>query len=221
MKPRSNSITDLYPLLIPGLKLSAVIEFGPNDTLSFATHIIGHKSEHYIVIDMPTKAKEALLMRKIDNTSIIIRGICHTKLGHVIAFKTRILSKISRPVHAIFLRQPKHFISKPTRTHERFSFDIPAVITEETKTYQGHLVDISVSGCALFLAGENELTLSSVIEVQSEVTELLDKNIKYTIANIQKQKEGHKIGIRFSAPIEMNDSIKNKILELAVLSNAL
>ncbi|MGF1696506.1 flagellar brake protein [Vibrio kyushuensis] len=221
MTPNSNPIADLYPLLVPGLKFSASIEFGPNDSFSFPTHIIGHKADGYIIIDLPTKAKEALLMRKTDNVTIIVRGICNTKLGHVIAFKSRIISKISRPVSIMFLRLPKHFISKPARTHERFSFDIPATITEKTKTYHAHLIDISISGCALFIVGENELTLSSVIDVKSEVTELIKESIKYNIANIQKQKDGHKIGIRFNHSIEMGEEIKNKVLELAVQSSSL
>ncbi|MCK6263874.1 flagellar brake protein [Vibrio sp. ZSDE26] len=208
-------------MLVPGLKFSASIEFGPRDSFSFPTHIIGFKTDHYIIIDIPSKAREALLMRKTDNVSIIIRGICNTKLGHVIAFKTRILNKISRPASLMFLRIPKHFISKPARTDERFSFDIPATICEGTKTYHAHLIDISISGCALFVAGENELTLSSVIEVESDVTNLIKQTIKYTIANIQKHKDGHKIGVHFNQKIEMDDNIKRKVLELAVNSDSL
>ncbi|WP_295891288.1 PilZ domain-containing protein [uncultured Vibrio sp.] len=221
MKPTSNAIDNLYPLLVPGLKLSAEIVFGPNDSYTFPTHLIGHKAEHYIIIDLQIKAKEALLMRKTDNVSIIVRGICNTKLGHVIAFKTRIISKVSRPVSVLFLKAPQHFISKPARTHERFSFDIPATIVEGTKTYDAHLIDISVSGCALFIAGENELQASSVIDVQSEVTALLNEGVKYNIANINKLKDGHKIGIKFNNNIEMSDEIKHKVLELAVQSSSL
>ncbi|MEZ8824771.1 PilZ domain-containing protein [Vibrio amylolyticus] len=221
MKPTSNTIDDLYPVLTPGLKLSAEIIFGPNDSYTFPTQLIGHKDDQYIIIDLSLKAKEALLMRKTDNVSIIIRGICNTKLGHVIAFKTRIISKVSNPVSVLFLKAPQHFISKPARTHERFSFDIPATIVEGTKSYDAHLIDFSVSGCALFMAGENELEKSSVIDVESEITALLDDGVKYNIANIKKQKDGHKIGIKFNNNIEMTDEIKHKVLELAVQTSAL
>ncbi|MGY3571346.1 PilZ domain-containing protein [Vibrio paucivorans] len=221
MPSTHQSIDELYTLLTPGLKLSVVIEFGPNDQFTFATHLIGFKHGAFIILDVPMKVRSSLVMRTIDNVSIVVRGISNSKLGHIIAFKTTILTSTTKPANLMFLRPPQRFASKPTRAHERYSLDLETTITEGTKTYQAYLRDISLTGCALFILGENELTKSSVIEIENDLTTFFSNEIKYQIVNITKTKSGHKIGIKFNHSIEMTDELKGRILELSVNASVL
>lgn len=214
----NDAATELVKLLIPGMRLSATIEFGPADQYPFNTHYIGCKANQFLIIDLPQKAKESLVMRKLNNAVIVIRGITNTKLGHIVAFKTSVISQISSPGHLIFLRMPQHFASKPIREHERYALDIPIEVKSNTISYKAAMVDFSVSGCAFFISGECELTKSSNIELDTPLNDLIPERLKYTIVGIQKEKKGHRFGIKFSEEIEMSDELKQELLEQSALS---
>ena len=214
-----DAIEELVTLLHPGTKLSATIHFGPDDRYLFSTSYIGCKPGQFLIIDLPPKAKEALIIRKLSNTEIVVRAITNTKLGHIVAFKSTIIVKASTPSALLFLRPPTHFASKPVRQHERHSMDIPAEVKSNDVAYSGRLIDFSASGCAIYIAGENELSSNSVIEVQSDLSEYLPEGVKFSIVNIVKERGGHKLGIKFSATIEINDELKQALVEHAYLSS--
>ncbi|NRB68058.1 MAG: flagellar brake protein [Vibrio sp.] len=213
-----DTATELVKLLVPGMRLSATIEFGPADQYPFNTHYIGCKASQFLIIDLPQKVTESLVMRKINNASIVIRGITNTKLGHVVAFKTSVISQISSPVPLIFLRLPQHFASKPIREHERYAMDFPIEIKSNTVSYKATMVDFSVSGCAFFISGESELSKSSTIELYTPLDELLPEDLKYTIVGIQKEKKGHRFGVKFNKNIQLSDQLKQELLEQSALS---
>ncbi|WP_159652760.1 flagellar brake protein [Vibrio atypicus] len=213
------SINELTELLKPGIKLSATIHFGPDDRYLFSTTFIGYKAQQYLIIDLPAKAREALVIRKLSNTEIVVRAITNTKLGHIVAFKTTIMVKSSRPSPLLFLRMPSYFASKPVRQHERHSMDVSAELKSNNVSYDGRLVDFSASGCAIFLNGENELSSNSVIDVTTPFSDYLPKSLKLSIVNVVKEKGGHKLGIRFNNPIEITDELKQALVEHAYLAS--
>ncbi|WP_231566710.1 PilZ domain-containing protein [Vibrio variabilis] len=219
MPSKEDSIEELGNLLQPGSKLSATIHFGPDDRYSFATTYVGCKLPQFLIVDLPTKAREALIIRKLSNTEIVVRAITNTKLGHIIAFKSTIIVKSSTPSALLFLRMPTHFASKPIRQHERHSMDLPAELKSQDVTYHGKLVDFSASGCGFFLSGENELTTNSVIELQSALTEFLPQGTKLSIVNITRERNGHKFGIKFNTPINVDDELKQALVEHAYLAS--
>ncbi|MDN3685864.1 hypothetical protein QW180_29310 [Vibrio sinaloensis] len=58
-----------------------------------------------------------------------------------------------------------------------------------------------------------------MIEVQSDLSEYLPEGVKFSIVNIVKERGGHKLGIKFSDTIEINDELKQALVEHAYLSS--
>lgn len=204
----SEDLNKLALLLKPGMKVSTEIHFGPEDTYAFHTTLIGHKIEQYIVLDLPLKAHQALVMRKLKNVAIVLRGMCDTELGHILAFQSSILQPSTKPFCVLFIRPPKHFATKAIRSHERYKVAIPAEVSEDNKNYAGTLVDFSISGCGVFIRGENELHMGSKVRINSELDPFLPKRLKSHIVNIRRKSNGHLIGIQFEQPITLTETLK-------------
>lgn len=224
----SNSVEslDVIKYLKPGMKISATIQFGPDDNLTFATTLIGYKAEQFILLDITLKAQEQLVMRKLNNVQIIVRGISDTELGHVVAFSTSIMQAITVPSALLFLRLPTHFVTKTIREHERYKLSLPVVLTEYTeqhgeRKFDGQLVDLSISGCGIFIGGENELNIKNRVSFSSDLDTFLPDGLAGHIAGIRRQAQGHLIGVQFKQPIQLSDELKMSLFEQFFKSNSL
>ncbi|HGF7190564.1 TPA: PilZ domain-containing protein [Vibrio cholerae] len=217
----SEDLNKLAFLLKPGMKVAAEIHFGPEDTYAFHTTLIGHKIGQYIVLDLPLKAHQALVMRKLKNVPIVLRGMCDTELGHILAFQSSILQPSTKPFCVLFIRPPKHFATKTIRSHERYKVAIPAQVSEGNKNYAGTLVDFSISGCGVFIPGENELNAGSKVRINSELDPFLPKRVKSHIVNIRRKSNGNLIGIQFEQPITLTETLKKQVLEHAFLAGSI
>lgn len=221
----SKDPSDLIKYLKPGMKISATIQFGPDDNYAFSTSLVGFKAEQCLILDMPIKAQEALVMRKLVNVQIVVRGMSDTELGHVIAFNTSVIQVISSPCTLIFIRPPKHFFTKTIREHERYKISIPVALTEKSeqleRSFNGTLVDFSISGCGVFVTGENELTVNNTIRISSELDDLLPDDLACHIANIRRQSKGHMIGVQFENPLTMSDELKMVLFDQTFKSGML
>ncbi|OEE38700.1 PilZ domain-containing protein [Vibrio anguillarum] len=217
--PNTNS-DDLIKLLKPCMKILVTIEFGPEDSYSFSTTIVGCKRERYVLIDMPVKAREDLVMRKIVNIQIILRGICDTELGHILAFKTSIIRSISKPFGLLFIKFPKHFVTKPIREHERYKLSLPAVMHEGKHQFKGKLIDFSISGCALFIPGLHHLEKDMFIEIKSTLSPLLPQDLACQIVSVRQQGKGMLVGVKFLESIAMTAALKKEILERAFMAGS-
>ncbi|MGL4827966.1 MAG: PilZ domain-containing protein [Vibrio sp.] len=221
MAVSSTDLNKLALLLKPGMKVSVEIQFGPDDFYSFHTVLIGHKIDQHIILDLPLKAHQALVMRKLKNVQIILRGMSDTELGHIVAFQSSILQASTKPYCMLFMRPPRHFATKAIRGHERYKIAIPAELHEANRSYSGTLIDFSVSGCGVFIEGENELDKGSNVQINSELDPFLPKRIKSHIVNIRRQANGHLIGIRFDQPIVLTEILKKQVLEQAFLAGSI
>ncbi|WP_114764748.1 PilZ domain-containing protein [Vibrio rhodolitus] len=217
----NNNVELLIPFLAPGLKFSVKLEFGSMDSFSFNCDYIGCKLGQYLILEFPKKVQEALVMRQVNNAEVIVRGITQSKLGHIIAFKSSILGSINSPTGLLFLRMPKHFASKPIRSHERYPLDLEVTIKANTVSYEATMLDFSLNGCACFIKGENSLEKSSLIEIESELSAFLPSNLACTVVSIEKQKLGHRFGIKFNQTIEMNAELKQLLLEKTFIATPL
>ncbi len=217
----NSHVEHLLPLLSAGLKLSVSLQFGPKDTYAFNSEYVGCKVDRFLLIDLPKKVQEALVMRQVSNVTIVVRAITQSKLGHIIAFKTSVLSIVNHPTNLMLLRIPSHFASKPIRNHERYPVDMPITVLSNTVSYNATMLDFSINGCAIFIGGENALESDSVIEIDSEFNAFFSKEMQLTIVSIEKQRTGHKFGIKFSHEVEMNTELKQALLEKAFLATPL
>ncbi|MGF1908499.1 flagellar brake protein [Vibrio kasasachensis] len=208
----------LIPFLTPGLKFSIKLEFSAQDNYAFNADYIGCKLNQYLIVEFPKKLQEALVMRQINNAEVVVRGITQSKLGHIIAFKSSILGSVNSPTGLLFLRMPKHFASKPIRSYERYPLDLPITVKANTVSYEAVMLDFSINGCAIFIKGENALDAESDIVIESELTPFLPEAVVHSIVSIEKQKQGHRFGIKFDQNIEMTPELKHALLEKTFLA---
>ncbi len=211
---------ELGASLKPGMKLLVKLAFDATDTFGFSANLVGFKQDEYLIIDIPVKTQEALMIRKINNVSAAVHGLSDRKLGDIIAFNTSVLTSIYQPNYLLFLRFPKHFVSKPLRAHERYKLSLPAQIGVNTVNYPATMRDFSASGCALFVGGENELKCQTIVNIDSELSSYLPAELRYQIVSIQKQPQGHLIGIQFDNPITISEGLKRQLVFLFYLDQA-
>jgi c-di-GMP-binding flagellar brake protein YcgR len=218
---------DICSFLSSEMKIMINIEFGPNDAYQFATRLVGYKPYHYLIIDYPHAVQEALVVRSLNNANVVMRGMSDTELGHIIAFKTSIAQISHKPFPMLFLRMPRHFVTKPIRQHKRIKISLPATINERKgeRKIDGTLVDFSVTGCGIFVGKQsyseedNFLTKERYVSVHSSLTECIEHPLDIRIANIVKQPEGHFVGLHFSKALPFNDQLKHLLFEHTFLEH--
>jgi c-di-GMP-binding flagellar brake protein YcgR len=218
---------DLCHFLTPDMKMRVKVEFGPNDDHQFSTRLIGFKAYHYLILDYPSSAYHALVVRNLTNTKIVVRGMSDTDLGHIIAFNTSIIQRSNQPFPLLFVRMPRHFVTKPIRQHKRIKLSLPASIKnqEGDKNIAGTLVDFSVSGCGVFINGgvnspkDNFLRKNLTVSIHSAITEAIGTDINTSIANVAHQANGQFIGLRFSQALPLNGPLKDVLFEHTILDH--
>ncbi len=212
----STPISELDRYIQLGMKMSVTFQFGPGDNYDFTTTLVGYKANQYVALDFPTKALEVLVMRKLSNIETVVRGICTKDFGHIVAFKTSTYQSIRRPFNMLFLRPPRHFASKTIREHERYKVNLPTAISTQEKDISGTMVDFSVSGAGIFVAGENELKLHDKVDlINCDLNSYLPQGLTGTIVKITRVAKGHLIGVKFDNTVEMSDELHNQVLEQA------
>ncbi len=217
----NNSHSEIDKFIEIGMKLSVSLQFGPNDKYDFTTTLTGYKPAQYLILDIPVKALELLIMRKITNVETVIRGICTKDFGHIIAFKTSTIQSVRRPFNLLFLRPPQHFASKKIREHERYGLNTPVTMKSLDKEISGTMVDFSVSGCGIFVTGENELSSQTRIELESDLTNMFPSDLVCHIVKITREANGHLIGVKFDKTIDMSDELKVELLERSFVAGSI
>jgi len=219
----TNNNPDIDKFIQLGMRLSVSLQFGPGDSYEFTTTLTGYKSEQYLILELPQKALELLIMRKLSNIETVIRGICNKDYGHIIAFKTSSYQSVRRPFNLLFLRPPQHFASKKIRQYERYEITEPTRLKTLDKEVSGPMIDFSASGCGIFISGENELTVGEKIELEVEgrLNNLLPNTISSHIVKITRKPKGHAIGVKFDQIIDMSDALRKEVLELAFLNGSI
>lgn len=212
---------DLNRYLKSGIRTAAVINFGPNDSIPVNGVYVGYKQDQYLIIELSQKSVESLTLRKLNNVDIVVRAVTDTELGHIVAFKTSILSSISKPAHLLFLRAPTNYASKPIREHERYKIDLECQVHFGTLTFDATILDFSLSGCGLYFSEQSDIDNGTKLKVQSTLSENLPEELVYQVVNKKKHNKGWLIGVQFKEPIEMNDNLKKELLEQAFLSGSL
>ena len=212
--PQDNN-QELFRYLKPGTRTAGVLEFGPQDSIQVSTLYIGHKEDQYLVLELSQKSTEALTLRKLNNVDIIIRAITDTELGHIVAFKTSVLSHITQPAHLIFLRPPSNFATKPIREHERYKINLSSEVSFDTLTLDATLIDFSISGCGVFLSQQSDIDIGMKIKVSSILDEHLPDNLIYKVVSKKRHGQGWLLGIQFPEHLDLDEELKKLLLELA------
>ncbi|MDB1126180.1 PilZ domain-containing protein [Vibrio algarum] len=198
-----------------GMRLTVTIKFGPKDEYNLQCNLIGIKENQFMLLDMSQKAVEDLITRKTSNVSAVVRGITDTDLGHIIAFKTKIITVISRPTWLMFVRLPYNFESKPIREHKRFKLDIPITLEHKETKSTGTLRDLSASGCGIYLQEALPLEKNSIVTISPKLEHFPKDIPQCSVVNCRRQNGGLLIGIKFEEAIEIQNDLKYEILDLS------
>lgn len=199
-----------------GMKLAAVIKFGPKDDYSFQCNLVGIKEGQFIILDLPSKAVEDLITRKTSNARIVIRGITDTDMGDIIAFKTEIITVTSRPTWLMYLKLPYSFESKPIRSNKRIKMNLPVSVTHGELEYKAKLRDFSMSGCGLFIKKAMEISKDDEIVINTYFDHYPEDSPKCVVVNCRKYADQTFLGIKFEPELRMSDKLKYEIIDKAV-----
>lgn len=206
-------ITTLRNFLPCGTKISVKVEFGRKDNYCFNSQVIGFKTNSYLIIDYPQKAIEDLIIRNLKNAKVIIRAKSNSELGHIIAFRTNVLSMSMQPVPLLFLKLPLDYESKPIRKYPRFQFSGPVEVYANERSFKGSLDDFSVSGCKVHVESNATFKKDSKIHVKISIYPDEDSIVPGTITNITSYKSGQVLGVLFDRLLPFDDKLQSAIFK--------
>ncbi len=201
-----------------GMKLSVTIKFGPRDEYTFQSNLVGMKDNQFLLIDMNQKTIEDLITKKVNNIGVVVRGITNTELGDIIAFKSQIITLVSRPTWLMFIKLPYKFETKPIRANKRFKLSLPITVLHDEQEYSAVLQDFSSSGCGVFFEQAVELEKDMHVTIKPQLEHFPKQSPDCHIVNIRKLNDGQFIGIKYDKEIELVDNLKFEILEHSMLN---
>lgn len=201
-----------------GMKLSVTIKFGPKDEYSLQSNLIGMKENQFLLMDMSSKVVEDLITRKTNNVTVVVRGITDTELGDIIAFKSQIISVVSRPTWLMFIKIPYSFETKPIRANKRFKLNLPVSVSSGDDKFKATLRDLSASGCGIFIDQPVDLNKGMDVSIQPSLEHFPHTSPVCHIMSSRRYAGGTFLGIKFATEIELKDDLKYEILEHTILS---
>ncbi|MDG3085220.1 PilZ domain-containing protein [Vibrio hannami] len=202
-----------------GMKLAAVIKFGPKDDYSFQCNLVGLKEGQFLILDLPAKTVEDLITRKTNNARIVIRGVTDTELGDIIAFKTEIITVTSRPTWLMYLKLPYSFESKPIRSNKRIKVNLPITIDHADEEHKATLRDLSMSGCGIVVKKSIDIAKDEEININTYFEHYPEESPKCIVANFRKYANQTFLGIKFDPELKMSDSLKYEIIDKAIFGS--
>lgn len=196
-----------------GMRLSGNIAFMAEEYYAFQCKFIGLKEDNYLIFELSSKVMEDLITRKTTGLDIVVRGFSDTDVGHVIAFKSRIMSIKTIGSWLLFIQYPNQIESKPIRTNKRFKVDIPADIYVNNRRYAARFIDVSVSGCALFIKEDKiDIEIGNEMIIEPEMTHIPKPYPKSTVVNMRRHEGGLIVGVALEKKVVMNDDLKLEVL---------
>lgn len=201
-----------------GMKLSILIKFGPRDEYTLQSTLIGMKEGQFLLLDLAPKAVEDLITRKTNNVPVVIRGITDTELGDIIAFKSQIITVVSRPTWLMFVKLPYNFETKPIRANKRFKLSLPVEVIHEGESHKAILRDLSSSGCGILFEKPIELAKGMDVTIKPALEHFPETSPICNLVNVRKLNNGLFVGIKFDQEIELVNNLKYEIFEHAIVN---
>lgn len=209
---------DLHKIrsLRPGMPLDIQVST-PTTAKRVRTEFIGMDANRIIMIRYPDEQKWGNLSDAIypDNTTIV-RFILEDETGEVVAFKSKILHIVKKPVHMIFVAFPDTIQSQGLRSERRAQIRVPVSVLDAEKEMNlafGMLVDISNSGCriATHRSENKKLNVKDIlIRLNGQQAEPFE--LQGTIMNTKLDEVYYNYGIKFSTSEEEVEQLINRLM---------
>lgn len=213
METQINKIDKLTEYLQFGMKLSVTIKYAPDDEYVLHANLLGIREHQFLILDLPNKNLEDLVTRRSSNVPVVIRGVSDTELGHIIAFKTEMLTITSRPVWLMFIKLPYNFESIAIRSNKRFKLELPVKVIHNGDEYKATLKDLSISGCGISFSDTIEIEKESLIEIKPKLDNFPQHCPVCKVVNLKKQNQATIIGVEFDNDIDLTGPLKFEIAD--------
>ncbi|PWI34377.1 hypothetical protein DI392_04500 [Vibrio albus] len=210
--------SDVHNYLHIGMKVSGVIEFGPDDEYPIHCSFIGMKEGQFLIFEIGGKAMGDLITRRLKNVDVVIRGFADTLDGHVIAFKSQILCVKQLVTWLMFLKFPRQVESRKLREDRRYKLRLDTRVGVGGKRVTSKVTDVSLSGCGLCFEGLVDLEVGDEIDIESPLDHVPEPYPKCTVVNVRKYHDMTYVGVRFEPKIEADDELRYEVFRQVFMS---
>ncbi len=202
--------------LRPGMPLDLQVST-PTSAKRVRTEFLGMDGSRTIMIRYPDESKWGNLSDAIyvDN-STIVRFILEDETGEVVAFKSKIMHILTKPINMLLVAFPTSIQSQGLRSERRAQIRVPVSILEAEKEINlafGTLMDISNSGCriATHRSKTKKLQVKGIlIRLNGQEGEPFE--LKGTIMNTKIDEVNYNYGIKFSTSEEEVEMLITRLM---------
>ncbi|MBC3764597.1 flagellar brake domain-containing protein [Neptunicella marina] len=202
----------------PGMAVDMQLK-GPNAAKRVRSEFIGRDGNKMLMIKFPDESKWGNLRDMIFNdANIVVRYILEEDTGEIVAFQSKVMFVLTKPVHMIFLQFPGNIQLHGLRSTKRASTSIPAKIfngDNEKYLKEGVIVDMSSTGCRISVKkiGHSEQKLENgEIFVHIESNRKEPHMIKAMIVNSRTDGLSFYYGIKFEQSADSVSEILDDLL---------
>lgn len=216
--------------LVTGQKIEVQLS-NSNVPARFYSEFIGAVNERWVIVNMPD-ARKYNDMRDLlqEKTPVIVRFVLENESGEICAFRSEISYVISHPTKMLFIMWPNQIEHRVIRKGRRFDAFLPASVSGlsvkgEEKTFRGHVLDVSESGCRL-THEKPEGKLDELWENGSKIVLKIeqknngDLTLKAIVRQIKQVDDQLELGVQFmgNQKNEVNSLFSGSLVDIDELS---
>ncbi|WP_438865044.1 flagellar brake domain-containing protein [Neptunicella sp.] len=203
----------------PGMSVDLQIKTATT-TKRIRSEFIGRDGGRALMIKFPDETKWGNLRDVIfADSELVVRYILEEDTGEIVAFQSKVIFVLTKPVHMIFISFPQAIQLHGLRSTKRANTSIPAKLFDENNDHylrEGIIVDISHTGCRLAIKKQasNEQKLENKdVFIHIESTKKEPYTIKATIMNSRTDGLNYFYGIKFE---QTADKVSEVLSELII-----
>ncbi|MCW8092227.1 flagellar brake protein [Alteromonas sp. ASW11-130] len=192
----------------------------PTSPKRVKTQYIGMDAPHGILFQVPNSPSWKFTRDLLTpGNNIVVRYVLEGGVGHVIAFRVKVIKLITKPFGILITTFPKSLQTFGLREEKRaqpgIAVDIQTAKPQGDTKIHGIIVDVSSKGCRVALAIHPDYPL---FEPEENITLQYESggkpiSIEGKVKNKNSDREHHYYGIRFAE----NQSTVHKLLEKHIL----
>ncbi|WP_375752831.1 PilZ domain-containing protein [Vibrio sp. HN007] len=202
------------------MRLSGNFEFTLKDQKGFTCSFVGLKEGQFLIFEIHLRSVDELFIRKLNGANVVFRGFSDTENGHVIAFRSTVISMKSMGTRLLFVKYPISVESKPVRMHKRFKVNFDAEVYVENKRYEARFLDISQSGCAVLIKNESvELEQGDEIFIEPGIKNIPKPYPQCKVVNVRHQADGTVVGVELTPELDLTDELKLEVFSHIILEH--
>ncbi|WP_440874559.1 flagellar brake domain-containing protein [Thalassotalea sp. PLHSN55] len=188
-------------LLQAGSKVTIDITTPAGQKSKHRTTFIGYLPKQYILIQYPDSSKLGNFGQYLkQGAGVTVRGLIEGHEGAVVAFVSTIMQTLQIPSRIIVLSFPQSVILQSLRSSMRIDTDIVTKVKVGNEYWQASMMDVSVSGCQVFIGEGEKLVLASDKKIELVIEDfqgLSNLNLTAELCNNKQVANGISLGLKF------------------------